>query len=1275
MKVLTKYFKVVLCFMAFALCSFMFAFTPTLTAVQAAEMAMTGYNVAINAIKMPTEEVDYNTPGKDVFKVPLLAAAGLAETATDYTIRVVDPSGYKHDFVVNGTENDENYFTLSGNELIVKAKNDGEYKIIYIVEENGRTYYSNSYKVTVKNVSYELDFSTPVVDSDNQVIGYTKNLIKTNLAVSTTAYEIPVAYAKITGQDLSVSASDGSVTNAKASIKVTKDGAPQELNGTNSIFTSNDGKYFITPSEAGVYTVEYTFEDSANRPTKTYTINVEEGYVASDLKLASTPTMPTIELGKKDITLPKLTVNLEDETNVDVNVTSIVIEKETDSNIKLELANNNFKFDMTPAMFGADSFDDMVGNYRITYTVEDAYGKTLIETFKVDGVTVSSKPTISLSYNYDKTQDNFQENVVLGAETELKAEYASNNEIVLPAVYVEDAVTTDYDDFIIIRTIRKGSTYYYIDNKKYDEDTNSLVDVESTEKGYNNSGDTNIGNVGKAVKFKFNDNAENIEGTYYVEYRVITKEVKERENNLYVSGTSEKYTFKVVASTALKEYTKPTIEITNLKDSYVKSTDAITVKVSATDELDTRLKNVVFTYSSETNATKTFEEHLNEIVGNLLTTVGTEKNCHILDDERLITGWTVPAPVEGGAATEFKGLNYYFDGVSKVEENETKNNFDLDLSRKTGTVNVVAATINDGGYVGTNSKVLTIKDTNDSVAPELKIYEADSIWKDGSNITEFTVGQGVDVKLPEIYVIDTDKTLSLNVMYYIDSPENSYGAITYKSPIGKNFYYDNTIVTGTEVQVIDGGTITTSETGVYYVAYTATDVAGNTSVMYFSFIVEDTSKPILSVEPVGDDITQTGNTIEGGKGTVIDFETTLRSADGKNDYTSDENITITVDDNGKGLDYQLSGNSRTSYVFNDYGTYVVTISGKYNDLEADSKVIKVNITKQEIKWLGEFDVPQYASKGETVKLPDVAASNGAVVTVKVVAPGSNESEAVEAVKKTDANGYSYWEFTTSETSKGTYTVIYTATNDEDTLVEKKSIKVGDNVAPTLTFNRGDLTQDLVYDGVNDIEYVVEMNKSKKTFVVKAINNGKEIYSYNIGLTISDKDDLGTVNTNMSWSNLSFELTGDHVTTGETTSTSTQYLISGTGKYSLKLTIKDSYDNTRTETIDFKVVSESSIDENKDTVIGAVLIVVSLVLLAGVILFFTFTGKKGGAKKVKTSKKEKVAKTTKAETTETAKVEETEVVEEKEEVKAEETQVSEEVVEEKVDEEPKTGDVE
>ena len=72
------------------------------------------------------------------------------------------------------------------------------------------------------------------------------------------------------------------------------------------------------------------------------------------------------------------------------------------------------------------------------------------------------------------------------------------------------------------------------------------------------------------------------------------------------------------------------------------------------------------------------------------------------------------------------------------------------MTANPGTVNVVAATINDGGLVGTDTKVLTIKDTTDAVAPELKISNADAIWLNGSNIKEFTVGQGVEVKLPEV---------------------------------------------------------------------------------------------------------------------------------------------------------------------------------------------------------------------------------------------------------------------------------------------------------------------------------------------------------------------------------------------------------------------------------------------------------------------------------------------------------------------------------------------
>ena len=1304
MKVLSKYFKVALCFMAFALCSFMFAFTPTFTAVQAAELTSVSYEKALNALKMPTEDVNYENG--DVFNVPLLSS--VIDAVTSYTIRVIDPAGYSHDYVMNGSKNDANYFTLdaTNNLLKVNARNNGEYRVVYIVTSGNRSYYSNSYSVNVSNVSYELDFSTPVLKTGtDEVVGYTKNLIKTKMAVSTEAYELPVAYAKITVKDLTVV--DGAVTNAKATIKVTKDGAPQDYTDSD-FFSKNGDKYFITPSEAGVYTVEYSFENSENRPTKTYTISVEENFTASELKLASTPTMPTVELGKT-ITLPKITVNAGDATNVEVNVESIRIEKEgSNGAIFCELKNNNFEFVMSPENFeGVDNYAGMVGNYRITYTAKDVNGKTLTETFKVDGVTASSKPTVKLAYNFDTTKAYEKDSAIFGAESDLKAEYEADAGFVLPAVYAEDAVTKNYSDFTIVRMIRKGSTYYYVDNKKYDEESGELVTVTADEKGYNASADANIGKTNKAVTFKFNSNAQNIEGTYTLEYRVVTKQVKERQNYLYVDGTNEKYSFKVVAAGAHKE-TTPTVQITNLKDSAVKNTDNITVKVSSTDEADTRLKNAVFTYSAtpaNLEAEDTFTTVLQREIDNLLTAIGTEKGSHIFNDARLINGWTI-------GSLSGKGLKYYYSDIALAKEIETKNSFELDLTAKTsGNVNVLAVAINDDGNVAVNTKVLTIKDTtNDDTAPTMSIYKqhlSGSKWLNSSDqIQEFTVGQGEIVELPTVYVDDADKTLMLNVMYYIDSPENENGEIKYLSPANKKFYYESELFSN-EVQAIEGGTITTSATGIYYVAYTATDVAGNTNVMYFTFEVKDTSKPILSVQPVsGDEITISGNTVTAGKGAVIDFETTLKSSDGKLDYTNNKNISISVDDSGKGLDYQPSGDSRTSYVFNSYGTYYVTIDGQYQTeidsenvtLEADSKVIKVVIEKQPIEWLGEFDVTQYATTKEVVKLPDVAASNGAVVKVTYLLPGASEDEAINAEKITDASGYTYWTFTTNETSKGTYKVTYTATNDEDVLTKTISIKVGDNVPPTINVgNKSKVQKELVYDGEHDIEYLVEVNKTKTSttnryFKVTVTNNGEVVYSEDLNLSISDKDDIGSTNTSLSWTNLTYELTGPNVSTGESSTNKTQYLIKGTGKYTLKLTIKDSYDNERAESIEFNVVSKSNAKENKDNVVGAVLIVVSLVLVAAAILFFTFTGKKGGNSKAKT-KKVKVAKETKkvedkkVESVEEVKVEETQETAteetEVEDASTEEVETAEEVKDEAEvevkdeanDEEPKSGEVE
>ena len=52
--------------------------------------------------------------------------------------------------------------------------------------------------------------------------------------------------------------------------------------------------------------------------------------------------MPSVELGDTDITLPNLTVSDNYNTNVEYNVTSIVITKTNNESITKTLSNNTF---------------------------------------------------------------------------------------------------------------------------------------------------------------------------------------------------------------------------------------------------------------------------------------------------------------------------------------------------------------------------------------------------------------------------------------------------------------------------------------------------------------------------------------------------------------------------------------------------------------------------------------------------------------------------------------------------------------------------------------------------------------------------------------------------------------------------------------------------------------------------------------------------------------------------------------------------------------------
>ena len=1303
MKVIKKYFKVVMCFMAFALCSFLMVFAPTMTALSV-EAAISDYARTINSVKMP-KQVDVQQD--EGLIIPFLTGNF---ASNGYSIKVVDPAGYVHTckvtsagaFVVETVGEDQNaqqvtqdgngYFAIVENEGVkVEALTNGNYQVVYVVNEDGKEFYSNIYNVNVLNVSYELSFANA-----NGLV----DLVKPEVAPSSNAndkIEIPVPVAKIVGSE-----TDDGKALLENEISVSHNGTSLTLNAQNSDFTKVgegiDAKYYIQPSKAGVYKVQYTYKRGVNRPTKTITIKVSENFEKpTEFKVSTAPSFDKFELGETGITLPKLTAKNEYQDDVAYNVKSIKIEKESDSNIKQELTNNNYKFDMTLSAFGltqaTDTYDKLKGNYIINYTLVDAYGNETTYTKRIEGVTASKKPTIKMVYDYAAEGTMKDKNFVTtanpeSAETELHNKYGYD-EIVLPAVYAEDLVSKS-NELTVVRYLRNvnTSTIYYVDNLKYNSSTGELEAVQSGDIGYNyaangQDADTNIGKINKAVKFRFadGDKGASYAGTYQLEYRVIAKNIAKRESTLTVSGSS-KYTFTVLKlSQAERETTTPTVEITNVNNNIsVDRKDEITVKFTATDDDDTRLKNTVYYYYGDKSA-----DTIAADITNKISSYNSDRTSHVLDKEGLLTDLATAG----------------YTGINKAELNKDKNGYVVKFAQEgansTATKAVIVAiSYNDYNQIAVDTRTVNFKDTNETDAPEvanITLGTADYAnkkeigfeWNGTNNDYELTQTAEIGdiVVLPDLTYTDADNTLQTNVSYYIDSPLNENTGLSYLAPYKKS--YPGMKIVGGKIDVEMGGK--------YVVVYTATDDAGNTSVTYFTFDVESTAKPILSVTPTGEDITISGNTVTAEVGSEIAFDTILRAGDSKNIISGD--VTVEIEEDG--LSYSASSDRAMSYIFESVGTYTLT----FQATDAADKVVYVNITPRKLEWLGNFDVPEHAAKNTKVYLPDIAASDNAVVKVAVTSSAVGASEiAVEKVFKDGEISGSFWCFETGSTT-GRYTVKYTATTADATLEKTFTIIVGDNVSPTIKFNhKAELQKDIVYDGSNQIEIKFDVKKTgayeDRYFKIIATSNGKTIYSYDLGLNITDITDGSSNASTMSWSGLDYKLLKDGVEVSSDKDNENLFLISEKGTYTIKLSIKDSNENETVENIVFKVVDKADIEEENDTVVGVVLIVISLVVLAGVILYFMLTGKKGKGKKANKVVKQAKAKAEKIEAKKQAKVEEvkpeveetkseseTEVVEAQEsEAEVENNEVAEEVapVEEKTEEttennEAKEGEIE
>ena len=1206
MKKLSKFIYFIF---AFAVIACMAIFNPAIN-FASAETALDLANVFSISTSKIKGTVDAANDEKLI--IPMPEVNGVDGNATKHIV-VKDRSGKTYTYNCdNKTTTDEkgevvsvNYFSLLKDAETVAEEGDdvkyiqvnnlgkGSYSVQYKVVDvtNGKTYYSEAKTVQVKSVAYSWSINA---EGEKKII---PSVTTISNAEANTEFELPLP--EIIKSNDSENPIKFSASDLGTAIKVTR-GGKDVSTGTDAVVRVDGDKLIFVPTldttanaegEDATYIIKYIA--SAKGVTaftnREFTVKVKKDYnVKAELEVShnsitnyqvgATTTFPTSNVVDKT----------HNTTSVEVN-TYISIKDANDTVITLDANDYTHVFEES-------------GDYTITYKVVDAYGNEA--TSKSTSIRVSDKKPYEVSYaaDYDTSVADWEANVNTDIAYIIPSEVGYNG-FWLPAIYAKD-YKDSYENLKLSRKIvstSDSSIWFDLDsndtihgNGAY-EDNHTEYGVEADAKLYN-----------KRVEFRFPISAQE-EGESDEDYaaRIV-------ENNKKYAGM----TFKI-------EYTA--------EDSNIHNTEAYatsyTFKVAGEDALTSNIdKNLIIDFDLINKAIDPTEEF------SFTTAVAKEEptSSEIVADERV----------------EVRTYYYYGDKsqietdvethIAAVDVNKTNEkygyNFDDFYSKLTGytglaKLNSVSGTtsLTLDGYNGSQEKVtifaVAINDQNQFVidAQEIAIsktgeYDTDGAPtisavkfadKDyaqqleviGSGITKFN--QNYVVELPSVSFSDIDKSLQVSVNCYVDTPDQTVGVDIEEFLAGCG---------------IKAASITTTYAGTYYVVYTATDDAGNKTSYISTFDVAETEKGYIKVE--------NGSNITKNVGEEVVFNVSL-AGNGKYEYTAD-NFTVTWGENKpSGL-----GSMPNSFKFDKPGTYVATIGideyvmngVKYTD--TPSVTVTIKVTAPTMSWASDIDsvlANRTADVDDIIELPIISATENGVeinAEAKVVYVDKNDKE-TEVELKLDETTFTNYYFKAEK--NGVYKVTYTATTAYNSLTKSFNVTCGDYYDPTVTISSNKLEgSKITYNG-QTIDFSVKFDEKKNEhdndiigqYILTVIGKegDNEIFNYDISVDLKDTNDKGEINY-FTPDSYTFTLTGDSVSSNGTN----KWTINGVGDYNLTLTVKDDNGNTSTKSINFKVENKTEPKTIKDNVVGIVLIVVSVVLLGGVILFFALAGKRNKSRR-------------------------------------------------------------
>ena len=1216
MKKLSKFIYFIF---AFAVIACMAIFNPAINFASAETILDTAKVFSISTSKIAST---VDAANNEDLIIPMPTVKGVDDNATKHIV-VKDRSGKIYTYNCdNKTTTDEkgevvtvNYFTLLKDAETVAEEGDevkfikvnhlgkGSYSVQYKVVDvtNSKTYYSDAKTVQVKSVAYSWSFNA---EGEKKIIPSVTTTSKDGI---NTEFELPLPKIvksndaenpiKFTAEDLGTAIK---VTRGGKDVS-TGEGAVVRTEGDKLIFVPTLDTTAVAEGEDATYVIKYIA--SAKGVTaftnREFTVKVQKDYSAkADLEVShnaitnyqvgATTTFPTANVTDKT----------HNKTSVEVN-TYISIEDE-DKNVTT-LDANDYTHVFTES-----------GDYVITYKVVDAYGNEA--TSSSTSIRVSDKKPYQVSYaaDYDTSDDNWEANVDTNVAYSIKNEVGYNG-FTLPAIYAKD-YKDSYENLKFTRKIistTDSSIWFDLDSNDEKHGNGAYADnhtkygVEADAKLYN-----------KQVEFRFPISAQE-EGESDEDYaeRVL-------ENNKKYAGM----TFKI-------EYTASDSNIHNTEayaTSYtfkVAGEDAVTGNIDKNLLIDFDLINKAIDPTQEftfTTASAKEEPASSELVPDERVEVRT---YYYYGDKSQIED-AVDAHI---AAVDAKlsnekygyGFNDFYSGLTgynsltELKSTSGTTSLMLDDTVYDGTqekVTIFAVAINDQNQFVISAQEVSINKTgkyDTDGAPtisEVKFY--DKLDKDGQIIyvgkdykqqltgSATMFNQNYVVELPGIKFSDMDNSLQVSVNCYVDTPDQTVGVDI------EEFFAGCGIKTAS---------ITTTYAGTYYVVYTATDDAGNKTSYISTFDVAETEKGYIKVE--------NGSNITKNVGDEVVLNISL-AGNGKYEYTDDD-FTITWGENKpSGL-----GSMPNSFKFDKPGTYVATIGidqyvmNGVTYTDTPSVTVTIKVTAPTMSWASDIDevlANRTADVDDIIELPIISATENGVeinAEAKVVFVDKNDKE-TEVELDLDETFTNYY---FKAEKNGVYKVTYTATTAYNSLTKSFTVTCGDYYDPTITIASNKLENSRITYNGQEIEFTVKFKEKKDEhddditgqYILTVIGkeSGKEVFNYDISVDLKDTDDKGEINYFTPYSS-TFTLTGDSVSNEG----SNNWTINGVGDYKLTLTVKDDNGNTTTKSISFKVENKTEPKTIKDNVVGIILIVVSVVLLGGVILFFALAGKRNKSKR-------------------------------------------------------------